>query len=153
MSDDAAIRRANLRSLKLDPAALMLKAGRRYSYWRDLLTQDSKSFGEKIARSIEAALDLPRGWLDQPHAAGERPPMAIAGQAPTLPDAVKTIAWLGELLAAVPREQRPQVAPLLAAYAVAPDSADLRQDLTAALQGATPPTQLDATASSTKRAA
>lgn len=67
MSDDASIRRANLRSLRLDPTQLKRKAGRTYSYWRDLLQSDKKSFGEKVARSIEPDLGLPRGWLDQLH--------------------------------------------------------------------------------------
>lgn len=62
---DAATRRRNLRSLKLDPKTLQQRAGRTYSYWRDLLENEKKSFGEKAARSIEEDLGLPRGWLDR----------------------------------------------------------------------------------------
>lgn len=55
-----------LRSLKLDAKALEQKAGYgRYSYWRDLLEDETKSFGEKAARKVEAGLGLPDGWLDQ----------------------------------------------------------------------------------------
>lgn len=63
MSEDALIRLRNLKSLKLSARELSERIGGRYTYWRDLLEGD-KSFGEKAARKIEAALDLPRGWLD-----------------------------------------------------------------------------------------
>lgn len=66
MNPQATNRRARLRSLKLEPQALSARAGRSYSYWRDLLTDESKSFGEKIARSIEESLGLPAMWLDEP---------------------------------------------------------------------------------------
>lgn len=65
MSEDAQTRRDNLASLQLGPKALTEKLGRTYSFWRDL-TKSDKSFGEKLARSIEEGLDLPRGWLDRP---------------------------------------------------------------------------------------
>lgn len=75
MSDDAAIRRANLRRISTDANVLRDRAGRGgYSYWAALLN-GSKSFGEKAARSIEADLQLPRGWLDQAHA-DAAPPVA-----------------------------------------------------------------------------
>jgi hypothetical protein len=35
-----------------------------YSYWRDLLENDLKAFGEKAARKIEAKLHWPHGCLD-----------------------------------------------------------------------------------------
>lgn len=73
MSDEAAIRRDNLRRIcrlrnwtatdlhqAMDPAS-------RYTYWRDLLADPKKSFGEKTARRIESQLELGRGALDEPH--------------------------------------------------------------------------------------
>lgn len=73
MSDEAAIRRTNLRALCKrrewsikDLAARLTWA--RYTYWRDLLDDESKkSFGEKVARRIEESLELGRGWLDEPN--------------------------------------------------------------------------------------
>lgn len=74
VSDEAAIRRANLRALcktrgwtARDLHQRMQWA--RYTYWRDLIEDPKKSFGEKSARRIEEALDLGRGWLDEPDAA------------------------------------------------------------------------------------
>lgn len=58
------MRRKRLKSLGLDARALVSRAGKTYSYWRDLMGDDKKSFGEKAARSIEEALGLPPGWLD-----------------------------------------------------------------------------------------
>ena len=66
MSDDASIRRENLKRLKLTPKDLKAKLGRTNSYWHDLLEYPSKSFGEKIARDIEAGLGMARGALDEP---------------------------------------------------------------------------------------
>jgi len=65
MSEDAQIRRDNLATLQLGPKELTEKLGRTYSFWRDLV-KSNKSFGEKLARSIEDGLELPRGWLDRP---------------------------------------------------------------------------------------
>ena len=64
VSDDALIRLTNLRALKLTPQELSSRVGSRYTYWRDLLL-GKKSFGEKVARKIEAALGLPRYGLDE----------------------------------------------------------------------------------------
>lgn len=77
MSDEAAIRRANLKALcKQRGWSIKALAERltwaRYSYWRDLLENSSKSFGEKVARRIEETLDLGRGWLDEPNAVQTR---------------------------------------------------------------------------------
>lgn len=71
MNEDAAIRRANLQRLAkargwgaknfhmaVDPEGS-------YSLWPQLLNSPKKSFGEKLARRIEEALSLPRGWLDE----------------------------------------------------------------------------------------
>lgn len=70
------IRRTNLRNYcskrGWGPTELASQVERKPNYISDLLTgQDSKgrkkSFGEKIARHIEAKLRLPRNWLDAPH--------------------------------------------------------------------------------------
>lgn len=66
MSEDASIRRENLNRLKIGAKELSEKVGGRYTYWRDLLTDSKKSFGEKAARKIEEKLGLPRGSLDLP---------------------------------------------------------------------------------------
>lgn len=72
MSEDASIRRANLRRLcrarSWKPSDLSERIGSRLSYWRDMVADDKKSFGEKAARRIDDSLSLPRGWLDQPDA-------------------------------------------------------------------------------------
>ena len=78
MSQLALIRRENLRSLDLTPKELVAKAGRTYSYWRDLMEDGKKSFGEKVARSIEESLGLPDGWLDVARSRADRgPPGAV----------------------------------------------------------------------------
>jgi hypothetical protein len=64
-AEDSEIRRDRLRSLGKTPTELVDAARYgRISYWRDLLTDSGKPFGEKAARKIEEALALPRGWLD-----------------------------------------------------------------------------------------
>lgn len=68
MSEDASIRRENLNRLKIGARELSERVGGRYTYWRDLLTDPKKSFGEKAARKIEEKLELPRGSLDVPSA-------------------------------------------------------------------------------------
>lgn len=84
-SDDTLIRRQNLRKLmairQWAVADLNGNLGwGRYTYWRDLLENPDKSFGEKVARKIEeAAKDVPRGWLDMDHSASDQP---ISVQAP-----------------------------------------------------------------------
>lgn len=65
MSEDALIRLENLKALKLGPTELSLRVGSRTSYWSDLMA-GRRSFGEKVARKIEAGLNLPRGSLDEP---------------------------------------------------------------------------------------
>lgn len=69
MSEDAVIRRDNLKRLcharKWTPKDLHSRLGGTYPYWRDILEDNRKPFGEKAARRIEAGLELPRGWLDQ----------------------------------------------------------------------------------------
>lgn len=69
MAEDAAIRLENLRRIlnerrpAVTGAELARRMGVQRSYTSELLA-GRKSFGEKVARTIEAALDLPRGWLD-----------------------------------------------------------------------------------------
>lgn len=70
MADDALIRRQSLRAL-LKARGWAIKdlqeqvGEGRYTYWRDLLENDTKSFGEKVARKIEDKLGLDRGYLDR----------------------------------------------------------------------------------------
>ena len=90
VSEDAAIRRENLRRLcharQWRPRDLERELGGGYSYWRDLLETTSKPFGEKVARRIEEGLGLPRGWLDTPMAAiNAQEPQARAYAAPRWP--------------------------------------------------------------------
>lgn len=63
MSEDALIRRKNLKALGLSPTQLVARLGKSYQYWRDLM-ETEKSFGEKAARNIEEKLNLVRGQLD-----------------------------------------------------------------------------------------
>lgn len=63
MSEDALIRRNNLKALGLTPTDLVARVGKSYQYWRDLMNTE-KSFGEKTARNIEEKLGLQRGQLD-----------------------------------------------------------------------------------------
>ena len=65
MSDDALIRRENLRALNISATDLVKSVGSSYQYWRDLMA-GNKSFGEKAARRIEEGVGLPRGSLDVP---------------------------------------------------------------------------------------
>lgn len=64
MSDDALIRRENLKALGKSATELAALMGKTPQYWRDLM-QTEKSFGEKAARGIEEKLGLARGQLDQ----------------------------------------------------------------------------------------
>lgn len=63
MSEDALIRRTNLKALGYSPGELVTRIGKSYQYWRDLM-ETNKSFGEKAARNIEEKLGLQRGQLD-----------------------------------------------------------------------------------------
>lgn len=66
--DLKSVRRANLKRLLkargLEVRDLPARYGRTYSYWRDLLEDSAKSFGEKAARKIEDQFNLPSGSLD-----------------------------------------------------------------------------------------
>lgn len=66
---DKLVRLANFERLcrerKLGARDLEQMFGTRYSFWHDLLA-GQKSFGEKLARRIEAKLDSPDRWLDSP---------------------------------------------------------------------------------------
>ena len=78
VSDEKQIRikrlKAALDSKHVEPAGrarhLAEKCGKSVSYFSGLLAGD-RSFGEKIARAIEGALDLPRAYLDQPGLSAE----------------------------------------------------------------------------------
>ncbi len=108
MSEDAFIRRGNLRRLCVSrnwgPKDLTLAAGRRYSFWFDLLNDSKKSFGEKVARDIEQQLNLPRGWLDEPAAlpvpstlgAEEAQGQYVVPFWPFSPDLLSAVSTLGE---------------------------------------------------------
>lgn len=78
------IRLTNLQAITkargLNPGDLAKLAGRKPSYYSDLL-RGKKSFGEKAARTLEQALDLPRNWLDQIHDTPE--PGGLAEYRPT----------------------------------------------------------------------
>jgi hypothetical protein len=121
MSEDAEIRRTNLRSLKHDPKALMARAGKSYSYWRDLLGDSNKSFGEKAARALEQALDLPRGWLDEVHPTG-KPVPAVPSRPQHVSLDLALPADITRRLAALDESQRTAVLRSLAAMldAIAP---------------------------------
>lgn len=67
MSDDALIRKSNIRRLGKSASALADLGIGGYSYWAALLAENSKkAFGEKAARKLESKLSLPRGCLDVP---------------------------------------------------------------------------------------
>lgn len=87
MNEDSALRRENLRRLCKARGWGATELARlftgRYTYWRDLLTNHTKPFGEKKARALEQEAELPRLWFDQ--ALPEVPP-------PT----AKAPAYLGE---------------------------------------------------------
>lgn len=72
MSVDAAIRLERLRSLFSRPIEMREKTGRSASFCSDLLN-GRKSFGEKLARDLEAELKLPHGWFDQTDQAAPKP--------------------------------------------------------------------------------
>lgn len=68
MNEDSLLRRENLHRLckargwgASDLARLFTS---RYTYWRDLLTDTRKPFGEKKARALEQEAGLPRLWFD-----------------------------------------------------------------------------------------
>lgn len=84
MSDERLIRIENLRRVcaerNLGAKELASSYYGRYTYWRDLL-EGGKSFGEKAARKVEAALGLPDKWLDTPHKPDEASPLPAASKA------------------------------------------------------------------------
>lgn len=77
-------------SRKLGPAELARDLGKRSSYWSDLLRDENKSFGEKIAREIEEKLGLDHLTLDQPVARGK---LAHPLTPRTATMALQTIEW------------------------------------------------------------
>lgn len=86
------IRLTNLQELAkargLGPADLTKLVGKRTnSFYSDLL-RGEKSFGERLARSLEESLQLPRGWLDIPHHDYEipepTPPQRVSEASPSV---------------------------------------------------------------------
>ncbi len=77
MSDLAPIRRANLCRWVDSPAKLTEKIGGRPSYARDLMRDETKSFGEKAARKVEEAFGWLPGSLDDVNER-TRPPLKSA---------------------------------------------------------------------------
>lgn len=65
MNDFAQTRRANLNRWVKTAKALHDVMGGSYPYWRNLLADPKKSFGEKTARRIEEAFGWPSGALDE----------------------------------------------------------------------------------------
>ena len=64
--------REECRKLGIDgPVELQAKFGRRASFWSDLF-HGRKSFGEKLARSLEEQMGLPRNTLDMVQAGHPR---------------------------------------------------------------------------------
>jgi len=64
MNDLTRLRIENLKKLDKTPSDLTRDVGSTVSYWSDLMA-GRKSFGEKTARKIEAAYDLPHAHLDR----------------------------------------------------------------------------------------
>lgn len=102
MSDEAAIRRAALKHFFRAPDRLHEKLGGAPSYWRDLMRDPKKSFGEKVARRIETAFDLPRGALDQVYD-DDATPAALAAREPEPAYAAPVTATVSSVVAALSR--------------------------------------------------
>lgn len=98
MSDDAGIRRDNLKRLCASrhwgAKELSATAGGRYTYWADML-RGIKGFGERAARNLEEKADLPRGWLDMEnaplHAAREPTAAYVVTRWPFSPDLYRAV--------------------------------------------------------------
>jgi len=116
MSDNALIRLQNLHALGLGPTELVQQVGSTYPYWRDLLA-GKKSFGEKIARRIEEALKLNRGYLDEAHATADvRLPM-LAVDAQMTPTGIEgALAELDRALRATSAKDRAELQQIFALY-------------------------------------
>lgn len=76
MAEDSKVRLENFRTewkaRELTPVEAKRLYGRSVSFWSDLL-HGRKSFGEKLARSLEDQLGLPRMWLDKPRGKDAEP--------------------------------------------------------------------------------
>jgi hypothetical protein len=114
MADDASIRRANLnrfvKARAWTPSDLAARYHGRVSYWRDLLTQPHKSFGEKVARRIEEEAGLPRLWLDQIDADLALAPAHLTAQELPAPFPPPQWPWSVQLWQAVRRLDEDQLA-------------------------------------------
>lgn len=98
MSDDAAIRRENLKAIiqkrgwSISDLPEKMDWGR-YSYWRDLLETAAKSFGEKVARRIEERLALPAARSTSPDMAVRAATRKPRNPSPNEPPAMSVFAW------------------------------------------------------------
>ena len=112
MNEDSLIRRENLKLLKLTPKLLSDTVGGRPSYWSDMLNNDTKSFGEKIARKVEAAHGLVRGSLDEPGGAkrdtdAPHGPLTLVAQAASQDEQLRLqLDQLEHVLRMVPQDQQ-----------------------------------------------
>lgn len=92
--DIKTVRRTHLRQIAqargLAPKDLVQLLGKTPAYWSNLLRDEKKSFGEKIAREIEAGLNLADLTLDQPITRGKTAHPVSPGPATMAP---QTISW------------------------------------------------------------
>lgn len=131
MSDDALIRRGNLRALGKSASELAKDLGSGYSYWAAMLADNSrKAFGEKVARRIEGQYNLPRGCMDLLGGVDRRtatPNSATVGKEiePVQPSPTigATIVQLGALLATLNTMGRSSIGHLIAQVVNSPDLA------------------------------
>ena len=123
MNEDALIRLENLKALNLTAQQLSERVGGRVSYWSDLM-RGKKSFGEKVARKIEEALEMPRGYMD---AADEDAPIfAVPEPEPAAqPDVMQALEILAGALSTLDDATRAAMAPLLSMLAREPEQTDL----------------------------
>ena len=133
--DMKTVRRANLRRIlegrQLGPKDLVQTLGKTYPYWRDLLRDDFKSFGEKIARELEEGLGLPSGVLDEPPTRGRVAHPLSPGPATLSPQLVR---W-GDMKSMEPEELPGEFRGDLEDDAMAPEArAGWRVELSKALE-------------------
>ncbi len=75
------------------PAELQVVLGGRPSYWSDLLRDEAKAFGEKVARRIEEAMGWPDRCLDQEEPEQDQSQTRVAHTMSYQPDTVPAISW------------------------------------------------------------
>lgn len=104
MNDQSGIRLENLQTMKKRPTELARAIGRSSAYCSDLL-RGNKPFGEKAARAIEEALDLPRGWLDRAHVGQEKSPQTQVETQHLSPEALELALQFDSLVSRTGRAQ------------------------------------------------